>query len=218
LTGWGRTAVIAAALSLATAVGLQFYQAAQNERLVKRLTKLPSQELDEAITFDLSAVNIGIFVRDKNAPRPGLEYKLEADARRERLRESYNFASSEVTVWTDAQRIENSRNAAVRSAQDFVGAWFVIGVPHDTFQLSQRDRASYRGDNNTENIKAMWSRVRPSWVLLELTDWGSLCISEGDMKREGQGMPPTYSVDLPGSMDELRKRLGDTSKCTVDYC
>jgi hypothetical protein len=181
------------------------------------LAPIPAQEVDEAITFDLSALKVGIYGRNKDTKgRPDLSFPLAVDARREKLGELYNFERTDVTVWTESEPIEHSRNALIRSVQDLLGAHLVIDVPHDTWQLSQVGRARYTGQNNQANVMKMWGLVRLKWIQLELIDWGTLCLSGSDMKREDHGAGPRYTLELPSSMEKLSD-LGDASKCDLEF-
>ena len=190
----------------------------------------PSTELDEGTTIDLSSVSQDLFVHPvsdvdspetKSAERrePDLRVLVEADARRELLWESYDVSRSEITMWIESQQVRNYRNASVRSVQDFVSARLVITLPNTTSQYLAAGRQKYIGRNNEKNMQDMRSRARLRWLVLQLTDWGSICLTEEHLKRldDARTEIPQYVIDLPNSLDKLRKLYGDALPCTVEY-
>jgi hypothetical protein len=176
----------------------------------------PMQEPEEALAFDQSSVSIGIYrqLGDKSR-NPDLELRIAPGDNPFVWDEAYDTVQHSVTVWTGLVPLENSRNSSVRSVQDFVGARLHIEVPHGEVSAGKKGGPSYSLSYDVDKITNLMKRARINWVMLDITDWGTICMTKDDLKdQEPSG--GAYEVRLPDSVDELSTKFRNTSKCQVE--
>jgi hypothetical protein len=120
------------------------------------------------------------------------------------------------TTALQLQGLADYRNAVVRSIQDLLGAKLRVSLTNTTGSLSQLGRERYEGEPNWSALAKMRNRARLVWLHLQFTDWGDICVSEGQMKRVNEDTAE-FTVYLPATMAALRAQFGDVSKCKVRY-